>query len=450
MSAFVASLLVAALASAGAAAPAPPAGVSPLCRNGFYLVPEKELLRFGEHALDRVSMASLRDHVNALAYSDGDELLYGVAETAGVSHVVTLDGAGTITDRGPAPLAGAYAGTAEGGRWIVHNGQEMMTVQLPTLAVVSRASLPAGADVGDWDLYGGMLYGIAAGAVPRLIRVDPKTGEASAVAQLAGLPKGSSYGAAVVDLYGVLHALHNATGRIYHVPLANPERFTFSEAGLQAFHADAARCPIAWDTAEMPEARHTLTTIGELSIGAIPEITIAAEATALTLKIPVRNTTSRDALLAGWHDLDHDGQLAAADRITVTVPPGAQEAVLSWPSLAVGTGSDVSRLRLRLYGFPPGSVVPEGTASGGMVQDYPIQIIWPMPRPVEPPPAPPVPIATPTPTPTPVQMVLAARPPPPPADPPTRRLPLTWSLFAGLLVPAITIAARSGGRRGTA
>ena len=38
----------------------------------------------------------------------------------------------------------------------------------------------------------------------------------------------------------------------------------------------------------------------------------------------------------------------------------------------------------------------------------------------------------------------------PPADPPSRRMPLTWALFAGLLVPAITVAARGGGRRGAA
>jgi hypothetical protein len=250
----------------------------------------------------------------------------------------------------------------------------------------------------------------------------------------------------VVDLYGVLHALHNATGRIYHVPLESPERFTFTEEGLTAFHADAARCPIAWDTAEMPDARHTITTIRELSLGTMPEITIAAEATVLTLKVRVRNTTSRDALLAGWHDLDHDGQFASAERAVTVVTPGLEEATLTWPSVAIGTGSDQSRLRLRLFGFAPANVLPEGLASGGMVEDYPIRILWPMPRPAPPPPPSPA-----SPSPSPVQeMVLAARPPPPQPDPPNSRLPLTWSFFAGLLVPAITIAARGGGRRGAA
>jgi hypothetical protein len=294
-----------------------------------------------------------------------------------------------------------------------------------------------------------MLYGIATGSAARLLRIDPATGESSVVAQLASLPRGSSYGAAVVDLYGILHALHNATGRIYHVPLANPERFTFTEAGLRAFHADAARCPIAWDTAQTPDAGHTITTIGNLSLGTVSEITIAAEATALTLKVPVRNTTSRDALLAGWHDLDHDGKFAPSERATALVAPEAQEVVLSWPSLAVGTGSDRSRVRLRLFGLPPASVLPEGFASGGMVEDYPIQVLWPMPRPAQPSPSPsPSPVS---PSPSPVQkMVLAAGPPPPRPDPPNNRLPLTWSLFAGLLVPAVTIAARAGGRRGAA
>ncbi len=449
MRAFTAWMLCAALASAGAAAPAAAVDVvSPLCRNGFYLVPEKALIRFDEHALDRVPVASLGDHINALAYAENQELLYGITETSGVSHVVTVDSEGKVADRGTAeaPLQGAYAGTAEAGKWIVHNGREIVTVELPGLAIMSTAKLPAGADVGDWDLYGGMLYGIATGASTRLLRIDPRTGDTAIVAQLPLLPKGSSYGAAVVDLYGTLHALHNATGRIYHVPLADPQRFTFTEAGLRAFHADAARCPIAWDIAQTPEARHTITTIGELSFGSAGEITIAAEATSFALTVPVRNTTSRAALLAAWHDLDHDGRFAQADRATAVVAPGAGQAVLRWPLVAVGTASDQSRLRLRLFGLAPADALAEGLASGGMVEDYPIRIVWPLPRPVAPSSVAPPPIAA---SAAPAQMVLAARPPPPPPPaPPSRRLPVTWALFAGLLVPAITVAARGGGRRG--
>jgi hypothetical protein len=451
VSALVASLLCAALASAGAAAPAAPDGAGSLCRNGFYLVPEKELIRFDEHALDRVAVASMGDNVNALAYAESEELVYGVAAKGGASRVVTIDRNGTMTDRGAAPLPGAYAGTAESGQWIVHNGHEMATIELPGMEVVAKTKLPAGADVGDWDLYGGMLYGIATGSSARLLRIDPKTGASTVLAPLPALPKGSSYGAAVVDLHGTLHALHNATGRIYHVPLTDPGRFTFAEAGLRAFHADAARCPIAWDTAETPAARHTVTTIGELSIGTPAEITIAAEATSFALKVPVRNTTSRDALLAGWHDLDHDGRFMPPERATAVVAAGVQEVTLSWPSAAVGTGSDQSRLRLRLFGFPPTNALPEGLASGGAVEDYPIRVVWPLPRPAAPAASPSL-SASPLPSPSarPVQMVLAARPPPAPDDPPARRLPLTWTLFAGLLIPAITIAARGGGRRGAA
>jgi len=51
----------------------------------------------------------------------------------------------------------ARFGGRGGGKWIVHNGREIVTAELPGLAIVATAKLPAGADVGDWDLYGGML-----------------------------------------------------------------------------------------------------------------------------------------------------------------------------------------------------------------------------------------------------------------------------------------------------
>ncbi len=452
--ALITSLMAVALASPGATAPAPPAGSSSLCRNGFYVVHDKRVMRFDEHALDRVEVGELGDHVNALAYFESEELLYGIAETAGVSHVVTVDAEGEITDRGvaPAQIQGAYAGAADGQQWILHSGHEVVTVTVPGLTVAATAKLPEGFDVGDWDLHQGQLYGVAAGSTPRLMKVDPRTGQVTVVATPAGLARGSSYGAAAVDPHGILHVVHNATGRVYHLPLADPGRVTFTEAGLTAFHADAAVCPLELDVAESPAAQHTRTTIGELTLGRLPEVTIAAEATSLTLTVPVRNTTPRDALLAGWHDLNHDGRLAPEERATASVAPGAQAAVLTWPVLAVGLQQEVSRLRLRLFGFAPDPVLPDGPASGGEVQDHPLRIVWPMPRPAPPPPPPPQ--IRPAPTPA------AAPPPSPSASPParmrepavpsSRKLPLTWTLFAGMLVPAITVAARAGGRRGAA
>lgn len=435
------------------------------CRNGFFLVQDRTLLRFDQDAAGYAPVATLSVQLNALAYADGT--LHAVADDGRRTRIVHVDPEGKVTDRGPAPasLEGAFAAAADGSRWLVltgdHLGTDLVTVDVADLEILSRVRLSQPIDAGDWALHEGQLYAVAAGEPPQLVRVDPATGAASVVARLAGLPGDSAYGAVAVSPGGTLLALHNGTGRIYHIPLAHPERSRYADAQLPAYHADAAACPAGSDFGDGPQEtdgpRHAITGLGVLCLGATADdepgpsgddaddgltapVAIDAEATALTLTVAVRNTTGRPALLAGWHDLDGDGRYAEADLATATVTPGTQTAVLSWPKLHVSRTARSPGLRLRLYGAPPSAPHPGGPAVGGEVEDYVFTVRWPRPAPA--------PVLAPSPNPSPSAAPsvspVTRHPvavPKRPARPPVRT-PLTWSVFLGLIVPAITLAAR--------
>ncbi|WP_327670840.1 MULTISPECIES: GEVED domain-containing protein [unclassified Streptomyces] len=66
-----------------------------------------------------------------------------------------------------------------------------------------------------------------------------------------------------------------------------------------------------------------------------------------TAKIPVTNTTGRDATLAGWVDANEDGTFDADEMVTADVPDGATEATLTWNGLQdMKPGETFARLRL--------------------------------------------------------------------------------------------------------
>ncbi|NUO57824.1 MAG: hypothetical protein HOV71_13640 [Hamadaea sp.] len=436
-------LLALALTAGVVAGPAATPAAEPMCRNGFVLVQDKTLLRFDENAHGYAKLGDLPRPVNALGYYS--DLGYAISG----GQTVTVDAAGRLTPVGPAVVPGAYAGAVAGSDWLLLDGPTLVDVQLPTLQVVRRVQLTEQVDLGDWAVnpLDGALYGLAVSPT-RLVRVDPASGRVATTS----LPnvEGVAFGAVSISAFGVLLALENSSGRIYRIPLTDPSRATFIEAGVTAYHADAAACPVRWDygTSENGDApRNTVTTLGVLSIGAavgpddgVTTPAIAAEATSWQITVAVRNTTPEPALLAGW--------LGNA-RATAEVPPGAESAVLSWPSISVPRTARALRLLLRLYAGSPAVVAPTGSASGGEVEEYAVAVRWPQPAPYIPPsPSPPaarpspstVVSSVPPPSPSPVALAAARRPPPPPA--PRRKLPLTLTFFAGLLVPAITLAAR--------
>ncbi|GGK05457.1 hypothetical protein GCM10010123_39170 [Pilimelia anulata] len=233
--------------------------------------------------------------------------------------------------------------------------------------------------------------------------------------------------------------------------------------------------------------------------------TPAAELDALAPAITVPVTPDGPATLAGWLDTDGDGRFDR--RATAAVPPGAAAATLRWDRPVSGARA---WLRLRLYADTVPDPAPTGAVERGEVEDHHLPVRHPPPTtsapttppPTTPPPTtPPPPPTTPPPTTppptTPAAPTPAATTPPPPSAPPpppttaapipaarttppaprrtppptprpttppppryagepppaappapTRRLPLTWTFFAGLIVPAVVAAARVAGRPG--
>jgi hypothetical protein len=440
------------------------------CRNGFYLFAERRVIQFGESG-ERAEIGRLTRGVNALAYFSGVERFYGVDD----DRIVSVDAQGNVTDRGPAPagVKGAWAGAELNGKWVVHAGRDLVTLSIPGLVVENRVSLPQDAEVDDWDVYNGSLYGILAGLEADLMKINPATGVATRVARLPQLPRGSSYGAVVIDRFGVLHALHNGTGRLYRLPLSNPASATYTSFGGGIDGSDAARCPVSWDYGDAPAgygaAQHSVTVLGTLRLGASTNedgvtepVTIDLAATSFTLPVKVSNTKA--AFIAAWHDLNGDGRFTEPELTTAAVAANSSSISLVWQQVSPLAGLAQSWLRIRLYPSRPNQLSPTGPTSGGEVEDHAITIRLPAPVPVPAPPAvviprpnqpdpPPAPPPSPTPTPslTPVATPRAPKPvaaPKPPAKTPNGRLALTWSLFAGMLIPAITVAARAGARKG--
>ena len=455
-------LVVALTVPAGATVHAPPPRTeAPPCRNGFFLVQGSHLTRFDERAARHLPVAHLPVHVDALAYIERDNRFYGIAGSRAVT--VTTGGAVTFVGHLPHELPGARAAASRGPQWIVLAHGEIVTMRVPDLTVVSRVRLSRWIDVGDWDLNpaDGMLYGLSSGWRPQLVRVDPATGSVAVSAVPRDLPPGGGFGAVAIDPHGTLHALHDAKDRLYHIPLRSPERASSSTVDLPGGRSDAASCPVASDFGDFPGgARHLVTTFGVLSIGASVGVDDGLPGTAgITaspeLRVVVRNTTGLPALLAGWHDLNADGRFTTAERALAPVPPGATSVTLRWPRISVAAGIRTARVRLRLYGEIPADASPDGVASGGEIEDY----VLPVRRPpvVPPPPRAPAPALPPLVVPPPVLPPPVASPSPAERQPAARRtprgpvrphLPVTLFLFAALLVPAITVAARSVARRG--
>ncbi len=463
VSAFAISVLVLALA-----VPIGPIQVqASVCRNGFYLVHDKKLRKFDEFGELSEPVASLSKTVNAMGFLSGQEILIGLSG----NRVVTIDAQGSITDRGAAPsgTANARAAAVSGSRWLVLSDGVLVAVDPSSLAVTSRVHLSAFVDVDDFDVNpgDGKLYGLATGLLQtHLVRIDPATGQVAFLFSFGLLPLLDRYGSVAIDMRGTMHALHNGSGRMFHVPLNNPSRFSVTNLGLSSGTSDAAGCPVEWDYSTAPPsygtARHTTTNVGDLTLSAQPP-SVAAGATSFGVDVSVTNTTGRPAQLAAWHDLDLDGKFGAGELMTATVSTSTI-VPLRWPQVAVGATGNQAWLRLRLYGRKPSSVQPAGSASGGGVQDYPIRIIRPPAAgqpPIQPPPQAPsqpqptAPIVSP-----PVSPSESASPPVPGSPMPrgprgivdaqqrkSPRLPVTLSLFIGMLIPAIVVATRGAARR---
>jgi len=498
---FVAAAACAAAAFLIATSPAAASAEAPACFNAGYLVQDGNLLRFDDRATKPI--ARFGAQLDAVAYVPKSQAFWAVSG----DRVVSFDVAGRVTRRTALPAAlratdpiaaasgatGAAAGT--GDRWIVRTGREVVTFRVPGLKELERHALNGpGADIllrpriADWDINpaDGRLYTIASGPPAQLLRIDPHTGTATPLATPRGLPATGSFGALTVDPQGTLHALHDPTGRLFDVDLKHPDKAAAGNAGPPTrTRSDAAACSEGWDYGDAPAPyptrqaadgpRHRIT--DRLTLGtagdAEPDARTADKDDArprtvrrgdrLAVEVTVRNATGHNALLAAWHDLDGNGRFDERDLATAAVKPAdaARRITLTWPKPRIkGTRST---LRLRLYGGPLGyrapAPKPTGPADSGEVEDHPITVPAPAPDkapldikhlagPAVPDAGLPVPVpgdpATPLAPEARRPHAVAISAPPEPDG-----IPLTWSVFIGLLVPAASVAARAAAKRGS-
>jgi hypothetical protein len=186
------------------------------------------------------------NELNAIGYSAGQNLLYGVSTR---SHVVTIDPGGAVVDRGKVHDVGdATAGAISGSTLFLRDGSRLLSLDInpssPTyLKVVHVKWLSWFADVDDFDFGSdALLYGVTSSGT--VVSIDPLRGGVSTVAKPKVLPHGT-YGAILMAPGRILYAVNNrvgATSRLYRIPLAAPETATQVASFAAADTTDAAGC----------------------------------------------------------------------------------------------------------------------------------------------------------------------------------------------------------------
>ncbi|SES37035.1 DUF6923 family protein [Actinokineospora terrae] len=179
-------------------------------------------------------IATLRYRVNAIAYSEDTNSLWGLStrSTEGTfgdgAHVVSIGTEGDVIDHGPVRrvnelnfpndrFTSATAGTIVGSELVVRVDSAIYRIDLDPgsntyLGVVDAVmTSPRGLIVGvdDFDVRGGVAYGVASDySGSRVVRVDLRNGQVVQVAT-TGLPGGASFGVAVLAPDGALYAAAN-------------------------------------------------------------------------------------------------------------------------------------------------------------------------------------------------------------------------------------------------
>ncbi|MBB5870189.1 hypothetical protein F4553_003568 [Allocatelliglobosispora scoriae] len=214
------------------------------CSGDYYLVRGTAFIKVDGGS--RSTVAHLPGLVNALGYARDQGLFYGISG----SRIVTVDPSGHLVNRGPAPqgLQSAYVGTVAGHSWYLRRTYDLFVVEVDPqapgyLSVTRRVQLQSNPSLGDWDRNpgDGDLYGVdGSGGTAKLTRVDPGSGAVTTTPLPSSVWHGT-YGAVAID-NGVLHALLNQTGRLYHIPLSNPTAVTWTDIGFFPVNSDAARC----------------------------------------------------------------------------------------------------------------------------------------------------------------------------------------------------------------
>lgn len=92
-----------------------------------------------------------------------------------------------------------------------------------------------------------------------------------------------------------------------------------------------------------------------------------------TITVPVVNSTGTGATLRGWIDFNRNGTFDASEAVSVAVPNGATNAILSWSGLS-GLSAGETYYRLRIAKNNADIILPTGSVFGGEVEDGRITI----------------------------------------------------------------------------
>jgi fimbrial isopeptide formation D2 family protein len=95
--------------------------------------------------------------------------------------------------------------------------------------------------------------------------------------------------------------------------------------------------------------------------------------TALSVPVTVTNNTSDTATLAGWIDLDSNGTFDTGERVTATIPANSGTGVytLDFPETTFNANTYA---RFRVFDPSVTDPQPTGSATGGEVEDYLVQV----------------------------------------------------------------------------
>jgi fimbrial isopeptide formation D2 family protein len=308
------------------------------------------------------------------------------------------------------------------------------TVDLvPGIGTGTLSGIPAGQSAGaDWAYVpgGSGLYRVmhdTPNNQGRLLVFDRDTGAFSDLGLIdqSQLPSTDlKEGAFYADANGFLYASDNDDGNIYRIDV-NAVSATLFSTGPASDANDGARCaeaiipidfgdaPDGYDTLLASDgARHGIASFNEaastapLMLGkkidietdgfpeaeahgdddnhpATPFVNdedsvqhiVVTPGTPTTLSIPVTvtNNTSDIATLAGWIDLDSNSAFDVGERVTLSIPANSGTAVyeLDFPETTFATDTYA---RLRLFDPTVADPQPTGSATGGEVEDYLVQV----------------------------------------------------------------------------
>ncbi|WP_194288496.1 DUF6923 family protein [Ornithinicoccus halotolerans] len=278
----------------------------------------------------------------------------------------------------------------------------------------------------DWSFNptDGLLYGIAdgPGGAKHLISFDRSTHQVSDEGAL-GLP-GGFFGAAYMDADGFLYVSDNATGEIYRIDTADATASFFAQGPGDTGQNDGARCalaPLPIDFGDAPNSYGTLLAddgprhavpgldagTAPLMLGssidiesdgapgavadgdggdddgvADPIVLVGGQST--TVSVDVTNDTGEPATLAGWIDLNNDGDFDdAGELVSADVPAssGLDPYDLVFDPATFPAGGTYARFRLFPGAVDDADLSPVGPAAAGEVEDYPVE--GPLPPPFQ-------------------------------------------------------------------